>query len=317
MVRPNVAVGVALVGGLLVGVTACATPVVGTGAVPTRGSYTADEVRSEALRVYESFAGTKYQQEAGEVMRAYAVNGPMDECLEARGFPEWDWSLSRGYAYPYDPLTSTEWFADLGRRTFSEREIAARDFLAAEVVMNSDGGRSAQYEEAIDECSATAVRGSEEEVAAAGQPAGAQQLIEAWWATMSEAGVEVGGDLDDYYSCMDAAAIPVLDGVGRGYDEIAQVMSSQAVPAPEPGTDPANYSDEWKRFLAIEGTVIAADVACRADVYERGITAIGPIVAEFERAHAHEIVAIQAGWSDAVERAEAFGYTGEPGPLGK
>lgn len=317
MVRPNTPVSVALVVGLLVGVTACATPAADAGAVPARGSYTAEEVRSEAMRVYESFAGTKYEQEAGEVMRAYAVNGPMDECLEGRGFPEWDWSLSRGYAYPYDPLTSTEWFADLGRRTFSEREIVARDYLAAEAVMNSDGGRSAQYEEAIDECNATTLRGSEKEVAAAGQPAGAQQLIEAWWTTMSKAGVEIGGNLDDYYSCMDAAKIPVLEAAGRGYDEIAQVMTSQVAPAPEPGTDPASYSDDWKHFLAIEDTVIAADVACRADVYERGISAMGPIIAEFERAYAHEIVGIQAGWNDIVERAEAFGYTGEPGPLGK
>ncbi len=241
----------------------------------------------------------------------------MDACLEEHGHPEWDWSLSRGYADPYDPLSRTEWFADLGRRIYSENEIAAHDYLAAEAVMNSDEPRNEKYEQAIDACLASTDQPSESEVDSAGQPNGAQELIEAWRSVMATAGTEHGGSLDTYYECIDEAKIPVLEAAERPYEDIAQVMGREAAQAPAPGQDPATYSEAWNEFLATEDQVLEADIACREDVYAHGIPAMGPVIADFESQNADEIARAHAGWDEIVAKAAGLGYTGQRGPLGK
>jgi hypothetical protein len=270
--------------------------------------------------VYESFAGTQAQQNAGLAVKAFVLNGAVDSCLEERGYPDWDWSLARGYAAPYDPLRPTEWFAEPGRRVYSDNEVAAREYLAAEAEMNSDESRPEAYDDAIDECLRSAARPSESDAERAAQPSEAANLIEAWRTTMRRAGVELGGNFDAFYRCMDAADIPVLVDAGVGYDEIGPVMASEAGkagPPPSASQDQATYTDAWKHFLTLEDQVLDADAVCRSEVYAHEIANLYPVIEEFASQHAAEIELAQLAWAKIADRAVGLGYHGQPGPLGK
>lgn len=280
------------------------------------------EVRAEAARVYESFAGTQDQQNAGLVVRAHALNGPMDACLDERGYPQWDWSLARTYASPYDPLRPTEWFAELGDKVYSENEMAMRGYVAAEAEMNADVSRDPRYQKAIDECVAETPQPSDSEADSASKPAQTPALVEAWRTTMHHARDDIGGDIAVYYQCMEDAAIPVLDDEGLPYggEESSAKMAVEAAkagPAPTSEQNPDTYSQKWKSFLAEEQQVIVADVGCRKDVYDEGITRLGPVIAQFETDHADEIAKAGQGWARITKRAAELGYDGQPGPLGK
>lgn len=282
-------------------------------------AFRVDAVHSDARRVYERFAGTQEQRTEGEVLRAYAGNGAMDECLTERGFPEWDWSLSRGYPAPYDPLTPTLWFAEPGGRVFSDNEVASGPYLLAESEMNSDKARSSEYETAIDDCLEQVPPASDVDLVRAGQPAGTARLVDEWRRLMAEAGSRFGGEYATYVTCMDASDIPALEEAQTSFSEIGPVMTrlaGQAGPPPAPGADPSTYSESWNRFLDQEGDVIDADLACREEVYRRGIENIAKVVAEFEGRFASDIARAEAGWSDISAKAADIGYRGHPGPIG-
>lgn len=306
---------------VLVAATAAGCGNVSAGTVakdPGEGaSSTPADVHALAQRVYDSFAGTAAQQDAGQVLRAHAMNGPMDACLEEHGYPEWDWSLSRSYAAPYDPLRPTEWFAELQRRLYSENEIAMRDYLAAESEMNTDEGRPEAYEKAIDACLVASAQPSEDEVDRASTPKDTTALIEAWRSIMREHGQRLGGDPATYYQCMDAAELEVLTAAGAGYDEIGEVMAVEAGRAGPPPAEGEKPSEAWNRFLVLEGEVIAADAACRQDVHDEHIAELAPVITAFAEEHADAISRAQSGWDEIENQAAEFGYHGQRGPLGR
>lgn len=275
------------------------------------------DVHALAQRVYESFAGTVAQQDAGEVLRAYAMNGPTDACLEEKGYPEWDWSLSRSYAVPYDPLRPTEWFAELQRRRWSENESAMRDFVAAEREMNADEGRPEAYEKAIDTCLAASPQPSDDEVDRASTPKDATALVEAWRSTMREHGQKLGGDPAAYYECLDGAELEVLTAWGESSDELGVVMAVEAGKAGPPPAEGEKPSEAWSRFLVLEGEVLAAEAACRQDVHDRHIAELAPVITAFAEEHADAISRAQSGWDEIEKRAAELGYHGQRGPLGR
>ncbi|MCR1786051.1 hypothetical protein KVF89_26185 [Nocardioides carbamazepini] len=299
--------------------TACGTGV-SDGPQATSNSASAAEVHAEAQRVYESFAGTQDQHDAAYVLQTYARNGPLDACLEQRGYPEWDWSLSRPYSAPYDALRPSIWFAEIGDRVYSENEIATRPYSEAEKVMNSDEPRPADYEQAIRGCEASTKPASDDEVERGSHPAGASALIEAWRTVLREAGAELGGDPAAYDDCMAAADLPVLEKNSATYDDLAPVMAGEAGkvgPPPAPGQDPGTYTDAWQHLLELEDQVLAADTTCRTDVHDREISNLMPLITEFAEEHAEDIAIAHQGWYEIVARAVQLGYHGQDGPLGK
>lgn len=290
----------------------------GTGPAPDSAS--AADVRAEAQRVYESFAGTQQQQDAAYVLQSYSRNGPLDECLAQRGYPEWDWSLSRPYASPYDALSASVWFAEPGDRFFSENEIATRAFAEAEKVMNDADRWPAGFSKTLLECEDSVKPTSDADVEKASRPAGSAKLLEAWDTAMREAGERLGGSFDAYYDCMTAADLPVLKQNNRTYDDLGPVMASEAGKAGPPPTadqDPSTYTDAWRHFLDLEDQMLTADTACRTDVYNRDIGKLMATITEFAESHADEIASAQEGWDDVVVRAGQLGYHGQVGPLGK
>jgi hypothetical protein len=96
------------------------------------------EVREAAAEVYGSFAGSEHQQDAGLLLKAYTLNHAVDDCLANAGYPDWDWSLSRQYAIPTDPLDAGVWFAEPNRPFRSDVLIAEKPRLEADSTMNRD-----------------------------------------------------------------------------------------------------------------------------------------------------------------------------------
>lgn len=205
------------------------------------------------------------------------------------------------------------------RAIFSNNEVASGPYLLAEAEMNSDGGRSPAYETAIDDCLEQVPPASDADVARAGQPEGTARLVDDWREVMAEAGTRLGGDSSAYVTCMDSSGISALEKAQTDFDEIGPVMTQlagQAGPPPSPGADPSTYSDDWNRFLDYEGEVIDADLACREEVYRRGIGDMAAVIEDFESRHARDISRAEAGWIDITAEAAELGYRGRPGPLG-
>jgi hypothetical protein len=267
--------------------------------------------------VYEQFAGSTDERNAGFVLQAYALNGAMDECMSEQGYPEWDWSLSREYAGPADPLGS-DWFGALQRPYWSQNEMVMRDFGAAELVMNADDA-SPEYGHAVDRClDLTQGKGSDESLEAASMPEGSPSLISQWDSMLMKAEEDLMGDTAPYWNCMDDSSIEQVKAGGQSYEEILPKISGMAAaagPAPAVDADPSTYSTEWKEFLAIEQEVLDADEACRGDVYREHIGGLLPRIEVFARDHADQIEAADTGWRDIVSKAEELGYTGQSGPL--
>lgn len=269
-------------------------------------------VHGEARRVYERFAGTLEQRTAGELLRAYAVNGPLDKCMEEAGYPEWDWSLSRGYPVPEDPLAVTNYFSEPGRRVWSLNEMYSAPYVRAERKMNADDVPADRKVATLACVQQTSVPG-EDHLARIGRPVGAEKLIRQWRSTLIAAegrilGADAGGD---YVMCMDAARIPVLVEAGRGVDDIGPVMAGAAPDnalIPAPGTPADEASQQWQEFLAVEDEYIAADMGCRRESYDRGIGEIANVVAEFERENEAAISEVELRWPDLVKDAQALGF---------
>lgn len=274
------------------------------------------DVRTDARRVYESFAGTTLQRNAGYVLEAHAHNAAMDQCMEERGFPGWDWSLSRQYAAPVDPLAASDWFAGLEIPVWSQNEMAMRSFLDAERQMNEDDP-SKEHERAVTECLGSTERTSDADASKAASPAVARELQESWRSMLRQADRDLGGELADYSHCMNQ--LPILVDAGAEYDELGGVMSGEAGkagPPPAPEADPSTHTPQWKHFLAVEQEVLSYDADCRREVYDEGIGSLGPLIAAFADEHAAEIRAAQDGWSEIEDAAADLGYHGQQGPLG-
>lgn len=298
----------------------CGTQVADGTNAEASSNYSAADVRAEAQRVYESFAGAQDQRDASYVVQTYTRNGPLDECLAQRGYPEWDWSLSRPYASPYDALRPSVWFAEPGDRIYSENEIATRPFAEAEKVMNADDRWPAGFSKTLLECEDSIKPASDTEVENASRPAGSAKLIESWRTALTEAGEKLGGSFDAYFDCMAAADLTVLKANGASYDDLAAVMAGEADkagPPPAADQDPSTYSDAWKGFLATEDQVLAADTACRSDVCDANIGKVMATITDFSESHADEIAAARKGWDEVVAKAAQLGYHGQVGPLGK
>jgi hypothetical protein len=277
-------------------------------------SQTQTEVRAQAAEVYVSFAGTIDQRNAGFVMRAFTFNHAMDECMDAAGYPEWDWSLSRNYASETDPLASGVWLAEPNRSIRSDALIAQRLRLLADDEMNQDS-MSEKEMDAVRSCVESAPTVSENEAEAATTPPVAQKLIQEWHKTIGAYAQSTHGE-GDYYACVDEASLDVLRATGLGAEDLGQALSAldpsnAAIPTPEA----KEFSTEWKDFLAAEKAITDVDWNCRKDVYADLIGRLGPVVDEFAEAHSVQIAEAKRGGRQIEAAAAELGYAGQPGSL--
>jgi hypothetical protein len=282
--------------------------------VPSVGA----DVRARAAEVYASFTGTERQQNAGHVLRAYAQNGAMDGCMAAKGFPEWDWSVSRAYATPQDPLGYGTWFAEPNRPVLSDPLIAHRQRMLAEEEMNRDDIPDDE-DAAIGECTASLDdKLTEEEIEALSRSATAAKLMDAW-VNMVQNVSDQAADADSYLRCMDEAEIPVLDDKGIPASEMwggFSTLGPRDGKIPTSASDPLVMGEAWQEFLAAERVITDADWTCRRDVYTAHIADVGKAIDQFEADHGQEFEQVRQEWAEIETEARNLGHTGQVGPLG-
>lgn len=264
-----------------------------------------DGVRSEAQRVFESFAGSIIQRDALGVVRAYEANMATDECMADAGFEEWDWSLARTYADPDDSLKTNVWLAEPLGPWRSQDLLAARPFLLAEAKMNADD-ISGEEMAAARNCSEVGVVNdvplSDE------SPEAAERLSDLWWTMVQNYRPAAMPDDQTYLACVDRAGTAVLARYGAA--EVGPAMSAASPPDNEIPSDPEDANEwnspAWQRFLALEQEYLKADWACRQSVYEAHINGLAPLIANFEQQHRADIDVAAAAWADLLGQAEAI-----------
>jgi hypothetical protein len=274
------------------------------------------EIRAKAQRVWESFAGTARQQDALSVLSAYWGNKAMDECLARNGYPEWDWSLSRTYADPEDPLQTNTWLAMPMSRWRSNDLVAAKPFLLAEAVMNADPP-SAEAD-AVAACAGS----SSGNASRLGTDAPIGRLKNTWRSLVADVGATALPDERAYEDCVTAADVALLRGEESDQPlatRIAYAMSGASPDDADIPSDPINpqqwANPAWQHFLGLEDEFFRADWACRKYIYAEHIGDLDPVIDSFAAQHASEIAEASAYWRQVEADAAALGYTGQRGSL--
>jgi hypothetical protein len=243
----------------------------------------------------------------------------MDECMEAKGFPEWDWSVSRVYATPQDPLGYGTWFAEPNRPVLSDPLIAHRQRMLAEEEMNRDDIPDDE-DAAIGGCIPSVDdKRSVEATEAPSRSATGARLMDAWVDMVQDVS-DQAADADAYLRCMDEAEIPVLDDKGIPASEMwggFSTLGPRDGKIPTSASDPLVTGEAWQEFLAAERVITEADWACRRDVYAAHIADVGTAMDQFEADHGQEIEQARQEWAEIETEARNLGYTGQVGPLGK
>ncbi|MGH3347864.1 MAG: hypothetical protein ACRDO4_12875 [Nocardioides sp.] len=295
-----------------------ASYLLGQRAAPSSGVAEGSEIVARAEQIYARFGGTLEQRNAGFVMRTYVFNHALDDCLDNAGYPEWDWSLSRMYAAPVDPLKAGLWLRSpdgLGR---AEYLMALGPHLRAEGEMNNP-----EYLEGEQDAILTCVRetpaGSEDEAERVTVPPEARTLIDAWNEAIEKYATEQN-DPAEYLECMNDAQLTVLEATGLDASELFRALSAQNPPdtaIPLTTDDPHAENPHWQAFLTSQREVDNADWACREDVYSARIEGLLPLIEAFAADHAAEIGKVQTAWESIERQASEVGYHGQTGPLGQ
>lgn len=137
----------------------------------------------------------------------------------------------------------------------------------------------------------------------------AVRLENQWDTMLIRADSTLAGGTESYYRCLDEARLPILAESGQPSDELGMMMSGTAGVGvdiddiPRSADDPRVQGETWQESLGVEQEVLAADRACRIDVYEQHIGAVGAMVEEFAVDHAAEPAAVGAGWAELARRA--------------
>lgn len=261
------------------------------------------EVQHYADEVFEGFNGTMAQRQASGMLQAWALNGPMDACMEAAGFPEWDWSSGHRAAPRTNALDASDWFAAPLNPSYSNALRDSVEYLAQEKALRAEV-LSDNETSAVVECANTTPATSDDEADRASTPEVVSQLRNRWW-SMLEGWDSKYGDAEAYESCFDAAVQgSSLDGASA-----ESWRRTLAEAAPEPGDVPSpsvadkNFSAPWNNFLDLEKSLVGADWSCRREVYETHYRDISRDIEQFAADNAGAIEQAGRAWESIVKRA--------------
>lgn len=270
-------------------------------------------VQARADALYESFNGSTRERDAGAVLQAYALNGGMDGCMEAAGFPGWDWSMPRAKNPVNHGLETTTFFAPplTLRHTDALLEAAPAiraDAKARTVTLNED------EDAAVGRCIETVPPTSDD--SGVSSPATATQLREVWWDMLDGLDTEYG-DGAKYHSCIAERDIPGLGAIRsptEATERLTELHPSTA-DLPVSATDPAVRSAEWLRLVEAESAWTQVDWLCRSATYNEHLADVAAALDEFEEQHAQQIVAARSGWNEISSAATKLGYDGTYGVI--
>ncbi len=283
-----------LVGGLF------ASGVVKKAAAPTAASLA---LQGHGDEVLERFNGTETQRQASGLLQAWALNGPMDACMESAGFPEWDWSSGHRAAPRTNALGTSVWFATPLNASYSNALRDSIEYLAQEKALRTEV-LTKRETSAVVECANSTPETSDDSADRASTPEIVSQLREQWW-TMLDGWDSKYGDAEADESCFNEAIEDMsIDGASA-----SSWMRRLAEAAPQPEDIPPasveakDFSTSWKDFLDLEKAFVSADWSCRGDVYEKHHQDVSRDIEQFAAENAAAIEQAERAWESIVKRA--------------
>lgn len=260
------------------------------------------DIRTQAVEFYQGWAGTPSDRRDAEVVAEYRQNGRYSECMTRRGY-DLSWQAWTDTPEPVDPLGSNVWLADPNGPDFAGK-LQAQGATARADLANEDAPLSADGIADGDACRKQAGAGpTDAELQQLREPSVVASLKTDWTAALDASTAEYG-TVDDFVQCLARAELP---GKPAGSDDIDAFTMKLSNTAPEMDVIPApgaeSTSPGWAEYQRMADDFVAADWACRDDVYPEAMTAVPAVIDAFERDHADEIAQANGHW--AAVHAEA------------
>jgi hypothetical protein len=301
----------------------CGTPTVaqdnqGTTAQPS--SPTA--IQAAIVASHQRWAGTADDLQAAQVIRANALNGEYDACMQAKGYAEFD--FRNRIQLPLDAPDSglIGLLEPFGQHVLRDQALSAARSMAIEYRSNNP---ETEYEvwngdvvAATDECLAETEAAGDDEIEELVRPAGLDGLYAGWYGDEDLQKALLFGleNAEDYATCMQTHgfgdgevheaddASPTLMGRLRGEIELPAREDWQTV------NDPATRDNDpdWRAFVAAEQAWLDADEKCRTDLVAENIAAISAFQQDFEAEYADKISEVEQGWASIRDDAAELGW---------
>lgn len=289
-----------------------------TGQSPTSAATdprSVESVHANADALYESFNGTVGQREASGVLQAWSLNGAMDQCMEAGGFSDWDWSRTRNGAPRTNSMDTSVFFARPSAHAYSNALMDMSDSLRAEEGLRAET-LTPEEDAAVSTCLESTRSVSDETASVASTPAVARDLRDAWWSMLADVDARYGS-IETYNECFasQASNLPIAGTDGDTWKAALSQYAPQASLIPRDKNDPLVRGGEWQEFLSLESALEAVDWECRADVYAGHISEVAAEVDLFERDHEVEIDGAARAWLEVEGAAQELGFHGQAGSL--
>jgi hypothetical protein len=280
--------GGALVAGLLV---SCGTQTVAEprgGPVPSESDVLAVDARADG--VYLRLWGTAEQKEAAHYLEFLELNRPTVDCMRASGYPFVPHFTPLWTGWEPDGTETNGWLGHLDRAQ-SGTAIATDDSWFKP--------RGAGYEGAMDRCAnqeTTAVLDGE-------NPAGTNELSAEFHELLDTVNEQLD-PIDSYQDCMSDRGIDVGFTGQTGATGLSLYLQGHM---PTDQLDRDVPTEAWSKYLSLETDALAADRACRADNYLRGLRLLDKPLAEFEEQHDAALRGAEAAWREVLQTARKAG----------
>lgn len=260
-------------------------------------------LQSHANEIFEVFNGTVSQRRASGLLQAWALNGDMDSCMAAAGYPEWNWSTGHRAAPRTNALDTSVWFAPPLNPSYSN---SLRDSVV--YLLEEEGLRSEKLTEhetsAVVACAKETPPTSDEAASRASTPEVVSQLRDKWW-TMLQGWDGKYGDPAAYNSCFDRAAKDLsvdAEVAANNWKRVLAELAPRPADIPPSAAD-GDFSPAWIEFLQFERELVEADWACRGEIYNEHYEEIERDIDMFATDNADLIDAARRAWVSVEERS--------------
>jgi hypothetical protein len=288
------------------GILACAAGllVVGCGTQGNQPSPAAEDAR--LLAVQESIMGTPAQRSAGEYLGNYALDAPVQKCMEKKGMPYEIKYLDTSIGTTTQSLGDT-WTEPIDLTYMLHNMQVAAAKAPKEERLSSppdadDVKATPEYADALNVCDDE--EGSWND---ASSPPSSMRLAVRLDLEIAEIERDFGGN-GPYNDCMAAAGFDVHQNDLDGVDGLWWLLVDKAPPPADRPPPGRAGGPRWADFLAFADQALASDRACRAAKHAEAMSQVGPALDDFEQENATEIARIQAEWQSIVQEAQEKGW---------
>lgn len=281
------------------------SPALGAGDQPTSQPLNDESIalQEKADSLFEQFNGTPSQRNDSSLLQAWALNGAMDTCMAAQGFPGWDWSAARNASPRASALGPSLFFAPPLARSYSN---ALRDSTESLIREQSLRARTVGSDEeaAVSKCAASTKETSDEAASQASTPALVSSLRNEWYAMLASAQQRYG-DVEAYNACFGQGAqgLAISSTEGDSWRGELSTLAPQPSDIPPTGDSGAPESPAWQDFVDLEGALESVDWECRRSTYETYMNDMDRDLSSFAETHAADLSRVASAWQDITQRA--------------